>query len=125
MALLLTTLGLVLLALSLAGITLGVFIALDARTRESGTFFALWWVSAAACAGGILMRDWVTFAIGAFCFAVAGVALTLAQRGSPRPVRGTKTGSGDPGETKKRTLAGGARRWLSGKAESREYRKAS
>ena len=113
------------MALSLAGLSLGSFMSLNPHTRESGVFFALWWVPAAACAGGVLMRDWVTFAIGAFCFAVAGVALTLVQRVSPRPARDSKTGPNDPGESGKRTFVGGARRWLSGRADSREYRKVS
>lgn len=123
-----TALGVLLLLSSLVGIALGAFIAFDRRTRESGVFFALWWVPATAAAGGILLRDPVTFTIGAFCFLVAGTALVLDGYGSRRrPTRGRGTGSGSTGpeSTGRRILSGAAKRWLSGRIKAREYRKVS
>lgn len=76
--------GLLLLLVSLAGVVFGSFMALDNRTRDSGVFFAIWWVPAIAASIGLLMRDPVTFVIGAFCFVVAGVALAAERRGARR-----------------------------------------
>ena len=89
---LLAVVGALLLLLSLAGTTFGAYMALDAHTREPGVFFAIWWVPAVAAAGGILMRDSVTFAIGALCFVVAGAALAAERRASQRPARGRRPG---------------------------------
>lgn len=51
--------------------------ATNRNTRELGWLFALWWVPGAAAAAGILLRDLVTFSVGAVCFLVAGVAFLL------------------------------------------------
>ncbi len=82
-----------LLLLSLAGVALGSLMAADRRTREPGLYFALWWIPAVAAAGGILMGDPATFAIGAFCFVVAGAAFALERRGLRGPGRGKRRGS--------------------------------
>ncbi len=93
MAFLLTVVGALLLLLSLAGVALGLYMVFYHRSREPGVFFALWWTPAVAAAGGILMRDPVTFTIGAFCFVVAWVALTLERRRFRGPARVSKTPS--------------------------------
>jgi hypothetical protein len=116
---LLLLVGALLLLLSLAGVMFGLFMALDRRTRESGAFFALWWVPAVAAAGGVLMRDLVTFVVGVFCFVAAGTAFALEHRRGPqRPTRGKRSSSKDPEkhllfEEAKRRLSG----WLSKKAK--------
>ncbi len=89
----LTLVGALLLLLSLAGVMLGLYMVSDRRTREPGLYFALWWTPAVAAAGGILMGDPATFAIGALCFVVAGAAFTLERRGLRNPGRGTRRGS--------------------------------
>jgi hypothetical protein len=90
---LLTVVGVLLLLLSLAGVALGLLMATDRRTREPGLYFALWWTPAVAAAGGVLMGDPVTFAIGAFCFVVAGAAFALERHGSRRRAKGKRSGS--------------------------------
>ena len=119
--------GVVLLLLSLAGVTFGVYMALDHRTYESGVLFTIWWIPAVAAASGVIMRDSVTFTVGALCFLVAGVAFTLKNReGSQRrPDRGRRTGSRG---TDKRPLFEAARLSLPEKAklglsQAWEYRK--
>jgi len=107
---LLIIIGLLLLLLSLAGVALGVFMALDERTRTSGLFFAIWCVPAVAASAGILMRDSVTFTIGAACFVVAGVALVVEHLGSQKTTRARRTNSG---RTRKRSLYDDAKRWVS------------
>ncbi len=81
MGFLLAVVGSLLLLLSLAGVALGLFMALDHRTREPGLYFVLWWIPAVAAASGVLMRDPATFVIGASCFVVAGTAFALERRG--------------------------------------------
>lgn len=133
MSFLLIVLGVLLLLSSLAGVAFGLFMALDERTREPGLYFALWWVPAVATAGGILMRDPATFAIGVFCFVVAGVALALERRGARgRPARREKRVRPEDAdkrssieETRRRfveteRLFEGARRWLSEKTRARK-----
>lgn len=61
----------------LAGIGLGVYMATNPNTRQLGFLFALWWVPGAAAATGVLMRDLVTFTVGAVCFLIAGVVFLL------------------------------------------------
>ena len=92
MAFLLTVVGTLLLLLSLAGVALGSLMALDRRTREPGLYFALWWTPAVAAAGGVLMGDPATFAIGALCFLVAWAGFALERRGFRRSARGNKRG---------------------------------
>jgi hypothetical protein len=72
-----------LFVISLAGIALGIYMALEPRTRESGRLFAIWWVPALAAASGVLMRDVVTFGVGIVCFVVAG-AVILFENSRPR-----------------------------------------
>ena len=71
------------LVVALAGIALGIFMAVDPKTRGSGRLFAIWWVPGLAAASGVLMRDVVTFAVGIVCFVVAG-AVILFEDHRPR-----------------------------------------
>ena len=80
MGVLITFVGVLLGLVSLAGVALGLFMAVGRRIREPGLLFALWWTPALAAAAGIFMRDPVTFSIGAVCFVVAGVALYFEQQ---------------------------------------------
>jgi hypothetical protein len=73
----LIAIGVVLLIVCLAGVGLGVYMALDGKNRETGVLFALCWVSGAAGAAGVMMRDGVTVMIGALCFLVAGSVFVL------------------------------------------------
>jgi hypothetical protein len=73
----LTAFGTLLLLASLAGVAFGVYMAVDPTTRESGKLFTIWWVPLAAAAGGVFMRDVVTFAVGVLCFLVAGAVFTF------------------------------------------------
>ena len=77
MSFILSVIGILLLLVSLAGISFGAFMALDRSTREGGWLFALGWVPAVAAASGVLMRDAVTFAVGLLCFLVAGTVFIL------------------------------------------------
>jgi hypothetical protein len=121
------------LLLSLVGVVLGLFMASDRRSRGPGVFFALWWVPGAATAGGVLLRDPVTFLVGLFCFCVAGVALALERRGDPgkasdagggrREARGSapdRPGGSSKGSTRRRATSERAR---ARELRSREYRK--
>jgi hypothetical protein len=81
----LTAIGTLLFLLCLAGISFGVFMAVDRNTREAGWLFALGWVPAVAAASGVLMRDAVTIAVGLLCFLVAGAVLILAGESTRRP----------------------------------------
>ena len=83
MSFILTAIGLLLLVVALAGIALGIYMAVEPKTRASGRLFAIWWVPGVAAASGVLMRDVVTFAVGIVCFIVAGAVIVLEDR-SPR-----------------------------------------
>ena len=72
-----TVIGLLLLLVSLAGISFGVFMSTDPKTRGQGALFAVWWVPGLAAASGVLMRDVVTFAVGLLCLLVAGAVLAF------------------------------------------------
>jgi hypothetical protein len=103
----LTAIGLILLLASLAAVAFGVFMAMDPKNRETGRFFAVWWVPAAAASSGVLMRDVVTFFVGILCFLVAGAAFGLrgTARGKPkarrtRDVRRRGTSGKSKGEDK-------------------------
>ena len=85
MSFILTTIGTLLFLVSLAGISFGVFMAVDRNTREAGWLFALGWVPAVAAAAGVLMRDAVTFAVGLLCFLVAGAVFILEEESTRRP----------------------------------------
>ncbi|MGH3090028.1 MAG: hypothetical protein ACRDSJ_22330 [Rubrobacteraceae bacterium] len=79
---LLTVIGFALLAVSLTGIVFGIFMAINATTRDAGKYLALWWVPGAAAATGVIMKDVVTFAIGFACFCVAGLVFAYEARKS-------------------------------------------
>jgi hypothetical protein len=81
----LTAIGTLLFLLCLAGISFGVFMAVDRNTREAGWLFALGWVPAVAAASGVLMRDAVTIAVGLLCFLVAGAVFIPAGESTRRP----------------------------------------
>ena len=85
MSFILTAIGLLLLVASLAGIALGIFMAVDPKTRESGRLFAVWWVPGVAAACGVLMRDVVTFTVGVVCFLVAGGVILFEDRRPRKP----------------------------------------
>ncbi|WP_119067251.1 hypothetical protein [Rubrobacter indicoceani] len=80
MSFFLSTFGFLLLAVSLALVAFGVLMALNRKTRQSGKYFALWWVPGTAAASGIITRDSVTFTVGAICFVVAGGVFLLENR---------------------------------------------
>jgi hypothetical protein len=81
----LTVIGTLLLLFSLSGMALGVYMAMDPKTRESGKLFAVWWVPGVAAASGVLMRDVVTFAVGTLCFLVAGAVFTFEDGMARKP----------------------------------------
>ena len=77
MSFILTAIGLLLLVVALAGVALGIYMAVAPRTRGSGGLFAIWWVPVLAAASGVLMRDIVTFSVGIVCFVIAGAVIVL------------------------------------------------
>ena len=85
MGIILTAIGLLLLVVALAGIGLGIYMAVEPKTRASGTLFAIWWVPVLAAASGVLMRDVVTFAVGIVCFALAGAVFVFEDDWSRKP----------------------------------------
>ena len=113
-----------------------MFMAFDERNREQGVFFAIWLVPAVAASLGIVLRDWVTFTIGALCFIIAGAALALERYGSKQQSRSRRTSpaSANAGAKKhplseqaQRSPQAGAeqlfeasRRWFSGRARTRK-----
>src|SRR5215212_3467113 len=72
-----TVIGLLLLVIALAGIGLGIYMAVEPKTRASGKLFAIWWVPGLAAASGVLMRDVVTFTVGLICFLIAGAVMVF------------------------------------------------
>lgn len=113
MSFLLTAFGYLALAVSLAGISFGVFMATNPKTRDTGKYFALWWVPGAAAASGVVMRDIVTFTIGFVCFCVAGAVFAFEARGSGGMKRS--------GAKKKRGARGSER--TTAENEKRNYRR--
>jgi hypothetical protein len=83
MGFILTAIGLLLLVIALAGIGLGIYMAVEPKTRASGKHFAIWWVPGVAAASGALMRDVVTFTVGVICFLIAG-AMMVFEDSRPR-----------------------------------------
>ena len=73
------------LVIALAGIALGIYMAVEQKTRASGKLFAIWWVPVLAAASGVLMRDVVTFTVGIVCFAIAGTVFVLEDDRSRKP----------------------------------------
>ena len=90
MGFILTVIGLLLLAISLAGAALGLYMAAEGRTRGRGLLFAALWVPGLAAASGVLMRDVVTFAVGLLCFLVAGAVFVLQGDEPYEPPASTK-----------------------------------
>ncbi len=86
MSFILTGIGTILLLGSLAAICFGVYMAMDAKNRDAGRYFAVWWVPAVAASSGVLMRDVVTFTVGLLCFLVAGAAFGLQGAARRKPV---------------------------------------
>jgi hypothetical protein len=84
---LLTVIGVLLLIPALLGVALGAYMAVSPKMRESGLFFALWWIPAVAAAGGIMMQDTVTFTVGAVCWVLAGIVLIADGRITLPPAR--------------------------------------
>lgn len=89
--------GVALLIVCLAGVGLGIYMALDGKNGEAGVLFALCWVSGAAGAAGVVMRDGVTVLIGALCFLVAGTIFVLF--GGARSTAGRRDRVGPRGQT--------------------------
>ena len=77
MGFVLTAIGILLLVVALAGIGLGIYMAVEPKTRASGKLFAIWWVPGVAAASGVLMRDIVTFTVGVICFLIAGAMMVF------------------------------------------------
>jgi hypothetical protein len=88
----LTAIGLLLLVVALAGIGLGIYMAVEPKTRASGKLFATWWVPGLAAASGVLMRDVVTFTVGLICFLIAGAVMVFEDS---RPRKSQVRGQGD------------------------------
>jgi hypothetical protein len=85
MGIILTVIGLLLLVVALAGIGLGIYMAVEPKTRASGKLFAVWWVPGWAAASGVLMRDVVTFTVGLICFLIAGAVMVFEDDRPRRP----------------------------------------
>jgi hypothetical protein len=92
MGVILTVIGLLLLVIALAGIGLGIYMAVEPKTRASGKLFAIWWVPGLAAASGVLMRDVVTFTVGLICFLIAGTVMVFEDS---RPRKSQVRGKGD------------------------------
>jgi hypothetical protein len=92
MGVILTVIGLMLLVVALAGIGLGVYMAVEPKTRASGKLFAIWWVPGLAAASGVLMHDVVTFTVGLICFFIAGAVMVFEDS---RPRTSQLRGQGD------------------------------
>lgn len=61
---------------ALLGVGLGIYMAVEPKTRASGKLFAIWWVPGLA-ASGLLMRDVVTYTVGSVCFLIAGAVMVF------------------------------------------------
>ena len=77
MSFILTAIGFLLLVVAIAGIGLGIYMAVEPKTRASGKLFAIWWVPGLAAASGVLMHDVVTFTVGLICFLIAGAVMVF------------------------------------------------
>ena len=80
------------LVTALAGIGLGIYMAVEPKTRASGKLFAIWWVPGLAAVSGVLMRDVVTFTVGSVCFLIAGAVMVFEDS---RPRKSRLRGNGD------------------------------
>jgi hypothetical protein len=92
MGVILTVIGLLLLVVALTGIGLGIYMAVEPKTRASGKLFAIWWVPGVAAASGVLMRDVVTFTVGLVCFLIAGAVMVFEDS---RPRKSQVRGKGE------------------------------
>ena len=92
MSFILTATGFLLLVVALLGVGLGIYMAVEPKTRASGKLFAIWWVPGLAAASGVLMRDVVTFTVGSVCFLIAGAVMVLEDN---RPRKSQVRGRGD------------------------------
>ena len=92
MSFILTAIGFLLLVAALAGIGIGIYMAVEPKTRASGKLFAIWWVPGLAAASGVLMRDVVTFTVGLICFLIAGAVMVFEDS---RPRKSQVRGKGD------------------------------
>jgi hypothetical protein len=72
--------GLLLLVVALVGIGLGIYMAVEPKTRGSGELFAIWWVPGLA-ASGVLMRDVGTFTVCLICFLISGAVMVFEDSG--------------------------------------------
>jgi hypothetical protein len=88
----LAAIGFLLLVVALAGIGLGIYMAVEPKTRASGKLFAIWWVPGLASASGVLMRDVVTFTVGLICFSIAGAVMVFEDS---RPRKSQVRGKGE------------------------------
>ena len=103
MSIVLSVIGVLLLLVCLAGIAFGLYMASENKNREAGLLFAVCWVSGAAGAAGVAMRDWVTFLVGTLYFLVAAAVFVLfggVRGGSGRRERGRPTGRVPEGSEK-------------------------
>ena len=100
MSFILTAIGILLLLATLAGVGLGLFMGMDSKNRDAGYFFAIWWVPGVAAASGVVMRDIVTFSVGALCFLVAGAVFAFRGTAQQKPVARRRS-SGTSGEIRK------------------------
>ena len=104
-----TFFGILLLLLTLAAAAFGLFMAMEPKNREQGRLFTIWWVPAVAAAGGVLMKDVVTFAVGLLCFLVAGAVFFFAEAspGELAEKRGRPEGDEDSTKTTRENRTGG------------------
>ncbi len=65
---------------SVAGISLGGYLATNRQTRRPGLLFLLLWIPAGTAAAGLLLADPVMVVVGGVCFAVAAVAYSVGYR---------------------------------------------
>ena len=101
MSILLIAIGFLLLVTSLGGVALGVYMAVNRSTRRRGQLFAIVWVPAMAASSGVMMHDVVTFAVGLFCFLIAGAVFALQGDQPYEPPADTRTDLvGDPGRNR-------------------------
>lgn len=80
MELLFVIAGLAGLLVSVAGISLGGYLATNRQTRWPGLLFVLLWVPAGIAAAGLLLADPVMVVVGGVCFLVAAVAYGVDYR---------------------------------------------
>jgi predicted membrane channel-forming protein YqfA (hemolysin III family) len=80
MELLFVIAGIAGLLVSVAGISLGGYLATNRQMRWPGLLFVLLWVPVGVAAAGLLAADPVMAVVGGVCFAVAAVAYGMDYR---------------------------------------------